>query len=79
MTIVACSWAAKEAVIKAFESRRITYHDIMISSPPLVDGMSQKPVAMVISEEGDWDDAQVVQVSISHTEEYATAVCIVGK
>lgn len=36
-----------------------------------------KPVTMVVSGNGDWDDAQIVPVSISHDGGFATAVCMV--
>lgn len=69
-------FAAKEAAIKAYRSRRLTYQDIEILSPPPIDGQSQAPIAMVISEAGNWDDAQIIPMSISHDEGYATAVCM---
>jgi RNA recognition motif-containing protein len=38
--------------------------------------MSQAPIAVVISEKGDWNDGQVVPINISHDSDYATAVCM---
>lgn len=38
--------------------------------------MSQKPITLVVSEDGDWDDAQIIPMSISHDGGFATAVCM---
>ena len=38
--------------------------------------MSQAPTTMVISEDGDWDDAQIIPMSISHDGGFATAMCL---
>jgi hypothetical protein len=31
---------------------------------------------MVVSKDGDWDDAQIIPMSISHDGGFATAVCM---
>jgi len=41
--------------------------------------MTQAPVAVVISENGDWDDGEIVPMSISHDGNYATAVCMASE
>lgn len=38
--------------------------------------MTQAPEALIISEDGSWEDAQIVPMSISHDQAYATAVCM---
>jgi phosphopantetheinyl transferase (holo-ACP synthase) len=38
--------------------------------------MTQAPEALIISKEGSWEDAQIVPLSISHENGYATAVCL---
>jgi hypothetical protein len=38
--------------------------------------MSQPPEVLIISEDGSWEDAQIVPVSVSHDGDYATAVCM---
>ena len=48
----------------------------MVLRTPAKDGMSQAPTTMVISEDGDWDDAQIIPMSISHDGGFATAMCL---
>jgi hypothetical protein len=62
--------------MKAYRHRRLTWHDIWIRSRGPKDGMSQAPEALIISESGSWKDAQIVPISISHDQSYATAVCL---
>jgi phosphopantetheinyl transferase (holo-ACP synthase) len=69
-------FAVKEAVIKAYETRRLTYHDIQILQQRRRNGMSRKPITMVVPEDSDWDNAQLVPTSISHDGGFATAVCM---
>ncbi|KAG0652608.1 hypothetical protein D0Z07_0466 [Hyphodiscus hymeniophilus] len=70
-------FAAKEAAMKAYHCRRLTYQDVEIRSPPPIDGWSQAPIAMVRPENGNWYDAQIIPMSISHDGGFATAVCMV--
>jgi len=71
-------WAAKEAIIKAYNSRRLTFHDISILPPTSTstDTGSRPPVAVVKSESGDWEDGEIVPLSISHDGDYAIATCM---
>ncbi|TAQ91612.1 hypothetical protein B7494_g122 [Chlorociboria aeruginascens] len=69
-------FAAKEAAIKAYSTRQLTYHDIIIHSLPSKNGRSQAPVALIKPEKGKWKDSQIVPLSISHDGDYATAVCL---
>lgn len=71
-------WAAKEAIIKAYHSRRLTFHDIAIlpSKPVFSNTGSRPPVAVIISESGTWEDGQIVPLSISHDGDYAIATCM---
>jgi phosphopantetheinyl transferase (holo-ACP synthase) len=69
-------FAAKEAAMKAYQSRRLTYQDIEILSPPQKYGRSGAPIAMIKPENGGWDNAQIIPMSISHDGGFATAVCM---
>lgn len=62
--------------MKAHRHRRLTWHDIWIRGRESQYGMTQAPEALIISEDGNWEDAQIVSMSISHDEGYATAVCM---
>jgi hypothetical protein len=62
--------------MKAHRHRRLTWHDIWIRGREAQYGMTQAPEALIISEDGSWEDAQIVSLSISHDEGYATAVCM---
>ncbi|KAI9678212.1 MAG: hypothetical protein M1817_006157 [Caeruleum heppii] len=82
-------FAAKEAAIKAMSSRKLTWHDIIIHDdkrkpyitirrppwvpPSSVDGESVSTPAPASPAE---TDEIVAQLSISHDEEYATAVVL---
>lgn len=83
LTVFPPRWAAKEAITKAHYHRRITLHDIEITTPAKnysdadADTGSLPPVAVVKSEEGDEHPYREVQVSISHDGNYATATALV--
>ncbi|KAH8593506.1 hypothetical protein B0O99DRAFT_688728 [Bisporella sp. PMI_857] len=70
-------FAAKEAAIKAHRNRRLTFQDIWIRKQDPKNGLTQAPETLIIGEDGTWDNAQVVPMSISHDQEFATAVCMV--
>ena len=57
--------------MKAHRHRRLTWHDIWIRGREVQYGMTQAPEALIISEDGSWEDAQIVPLSISHDEGYA--------
>lgn len=65
--------------MKAYRHRRLTWHDIWIRGREAQYGMTQAPEALIISESGSWEDAQVVPMSISHDEGYAIAVCLASE
>ncbi|KAL2066076.1 hypothetical protein VTL71DRAFT_2147 [Oculimacula yallundae] len=81
-------FAAKEATMKAYASRRLTYHSILILKPPPKEGVegSVAPVVLVLNEDAgkarsdeereEVPVGQEVRVSISHDGDYATAVCL---
>lgn len=79
-SFLAGRFAAKEAVIKAHSSRRLTYHEILILKPDRKDGEtgSLAPVGIVVDEESEGSEVRgkEVKISISHDGEYATAVCL---
>ncbi|CAN8102962.1 unnamed protein product [Discula destructiva] len=66
-------FSAKEAVIKAHPHRALTWHDITIqrqaSAHPRRKGA---PVAIIRGQDEDHE----ALISISHEEDYATAVCL---
>ncbi|KAI9051275.1 hypothetical protein LZ554_005376 [Drepanopeziza brunnea f. sp. 'monogermtubi'] len=80
-------FAAKEAVMKAHHSRRLTYHSICILKPPPrrdVPG-SVPPIAVVLPEVGEGEEeesdgglgrAEEVRISISHDGGFAVASCL---
>jgi phosphopantetheine--protein transferase-like protein len=78
-------WAAKEAVVKACSWRRLMFDEIMV----LKEQGGKRVHGVILDErevrredhEGSEDvqaepAGQVVQLSISHDGEYATAVCL---
>ncbi|RFU28262.1 hypothetical protein B7463_g8088, partial [Scytalidium lignicola] len=70
-------FAAKEAAIKAHTVRRLTYQDIAIRKQSAPSGMSRAPLVLIKREGRGWsEDPQIVPLSISHDEDYATAVCM---
>jgi hypothetical protein len=77
-------FAAKEAVIKAHRSRRLTFHDIWIYAPSAGEGGSKAPLVFVRDEDGKgkgmgWERPQTCQVNISHDggiEGWAVATCL---
>ncbi|KAH8808974.1 hypothetical protein F5884DRAFT_389311 [Xylogone sp. PMI_703] len=71
-------FAAKEAAIKAHTTRRLTYQDIAIRKQFAPSGLTRAPLALIRNEATSWEvgPAQIVPLSISHDEEYATATCI---
>lgn len=78
LTNLSNRFAAKEATMKAYQSRRLTYHDIVIHVPKTTqpgEG-SQPPIAVVLPESGEWEEGQEVKITISHDSDYAVAVCM---
>jgi phosphopantetheine--protein transferase-like protein len=79
-------WAAKEAVVKACSWRRLMFDEVMV----LKEDGGKRVYGVILDErevrkndESDtmrqWHEepaGQVVQLSISHDGEYATAVCL---
>ncbi|RDW69446.1 hypothetical protein BP6252_08466 [Coleophoma cylindrospora] len=83
-------FAAKEAAIKAYRSRRLTYRDVSIlrydpsTTTRPTSTASVAPIALIKNEhagteEDAWLDAQQVPVSISHDGDFATAVCMASE
>ena len=75
-------WAAKEAVVKACSWRRLMFDEIMVlkeEGGKRIYGviLDEREVMGRYVEEIQGEPAgQVVQLSISHDGEYATAVCL---
>lgn len=70
-------WAAKEAVIKAHK-RKLYMRDIEIAQNPASEAQNQPPVALLRHphEVRKRNRTTVVQLSISHDGDYATATCL---
>jgi holo-[acyl-carrier protein] synthase len=84
LLILHSRFAAKEAAFKAHPHRRLRFHEISIHS----DGPNGRPYAVIAAQspgeatnisdkaqDGD-NEGQIVEVSISHDGEYATAVVL---
>jgi len=78
LTFPQTRFAAKEAIIKSYHHRRLTYQDILITRPPSfpLKTVSKPPTALVLSQDENEGKAQEVKLSISHDGSYATATCI---
>jgi hypothetical protein len=70
-------WAAKEAAIKAHTWRRITMHDVTILGGEQEEGRTSAPTMTIRAKNGG--EELVAKISISHDEDYATAVCLVAE
>lgn len=77
LTVVYGSWAAKEAAIKAHTWRRLSKHDITIIGGVQEDGRTTAPT-MTIRAKNRLDEV-VAKISISHDDDYATAVCLAAE
>ncbi len=72
-----CSfWCVKEAVVKAFSNRKLSFQDIEISATE--EGRPFIVLNDVIKQELKKANATEIKISISHSKEYSTAICIIN-
>lgn len=71
-----CSmWCVKEAVVKAFSNRKLCFQDIEISSTE--EGRPFIVINSTIKAELEKFGANEIKISLSHSKEYSTAICII--
>ncbi len=72
-----CSlWCVKEAVVKAFSNRKLCFQDIIISATE--EGRPFIVLNDVIKAELKKHNANEIKISLSHSKEYSTAICIIN-
>jgi len=72
-------WAAKEAVVKAFGigfSKGVGFHDVEIRHT--TSGQPYAVLSGTLAQLAATRSQQVLSISISHTEHYATATALIG-
>lgn len=69
-------WCVKEAVVKAFSNRKIAFQNIEISST--TEGRPFIVLNETIKNELAKSNAKEIKISISHSKEYSTAICIIN-
>ena len=69
-------WCVKEAVVKAFSNRKLCFQDIEISCTE--EGRPFIVLNEVIKNELQKANAKEIKISISHTKDYTTAICIIN-
>ena len=69
-------WCVKEAVVKAFSNRKLCFQDIEISSTK--EGRPFVVQNEIIKKELEKHGATEIKISISHSKEYSTAICIIN-
>lgn len=71
-----CSiWCVKEATVKAFSNRKISFQDIEILTDD--DGKPSLKKNKTIQNELKRIHATDIKISISHSKNYSTAVCLI--
>lgn len=71
-----CSiWCVKEATIKAFSNRKISFQDIEVLTDD--DGKPSLKKTKTILDELKRIQATDIKISISHSKNYSTAVCLI--
>lgn len=72
-----CSfWCVKEAVVKAFSNRKLCFQDIEISATK--EGRPFIVLNDTIKAELEKAGAKEIKISISHSKEFSTAICIIN-
>ena len=69
-------WCVKEAVVKAFSNRKLCFRDIQITATE--EGRPYIILNDVIKQELKKANAKEIKISISHSKEYSTAICIIN-
>ncbi len=71
-----CSlWCVKEATVKAFSNLKICYQDIEVSNTP--EGRPFIVKNKTIENELKKLGFSEIKISISHSKEYSTAICLI--
>lgn len=71
-----CSfWCVKEATVKAFSNRSLSFQDINITAT--AEGRPYIIKNDVISKELEKLGMSEIKISISHAKDYSTAVCLI--
>lgn len=70
------NWCVKEAVIKAFSNAKLSYSDIELSRDK--NGKPFVVVSKNIQEALDERGYNEIKISLSHSKEYSTAICILN-
>ena len=72
-----CSlWCVKEAVVKAFSNRQLCFQNIEVSSTK--EGRPIIVLNETIKSELKKAGAKEIKISLSHSKEYSTAICIIN-
>ena len=69
-------WCVKEAVVKAFSNRAIAFQDIEVSNTE--EGRPFIVLNDTIKNELKKANAKEIKISISHSKEFSTAICIIN-
>lgn len=72
-----CSlWCVKESVVKAFSNRKLCFQDIEVSAT--AEGRPFVVLNDVIKNELKKAGASEIKISLSHSKDYSTAICIIN-
>lgn len=72
-----CSlWCVKEAVVKAFSNRSLAFQDIEVSNTS--EGRPYIVLNSTIKAELKKSGAKEIKISLSHSKDYSTAICIIN-
>lgn len=69
-------WCVKEAVVKAFSNRKLCFQEIEVSATE--EGRPFIVLNDTIKNELKKADATEIKISISHSKDYSTAICIIN-
>lgn len=69
-------WCVKEAVVKAFSNRKLCFQDIEVASTK--EGRPFIVLNDTIKNELKKANAKEIKISLSHTKDYSTAICIIN-
>ena len=69
-------WCVKESVVKAFSNRSLSFQEIEVAST--AEGRPYIVLNETIKKELEKAGAKEIKISISHSKEYSTAICIIN-
>ena len=69
-------WCVKESVVKAFSNRKLCFQDIEVASTK--EGRPFIVLNDTIKNELKKANAKEIKISLSHTKDYSTAICIIN-